>query len=94
MNIVTLGIKIFVVFALVIGAINLLPPGSQHPLPVEIGDSIALIFGYLYALNILLPVDTLFLVAGYAIAIKTFTKIVYPIVLWLLRQGQKAAGSA
>jgi len=66
-------------------AVALLPNGSDHPLPPELITATQTLYQWLYSLNGVLPVDTLAQVLGYAILIEIFTRLVWPIIFWVMK---------
>jgi len=92
MSLVTLGIWVAGVFALIVAGIALLPNGADHPLPPEIASAMINLYHWLYSLNNILPVDTLIKVVGIAVLLEIFTRIVYPLVFtfikWMSGSGQ------
>lgn len=81
--ILTYGIWLTAFITAFVAGINLLPSASQYPVPVEISQAIATIWGYLNAWNQILPIDTLFTVLYWGIIIRILTRIVYPGVFYI-----------
>jgi len=85
MSLLTLGIWIASVLGLLSAGIALLPDGSAHPLPQGVIDATQTLYVWLYSFNNIFPVDVLIQVVGYAVLIEIFTRIVYPLIFWLLK---------
>jgi len=85
MSLITLAIWITAVVAFLAAGIALLPNGSDHPLPPEIITATETLYSWLWSFNSIFPVDTLVQVLGYAVLIEIFTKILYPMVFWIIK---------
>jgi len=66
-------------------AVALLPSGADHPLPTEVITATQTLYTWLYSLNMVLPVDTLARVLGLAVLVDVFTRLVWPLILWIVK---------
>jgi len=74
----------FVAFltAFVVG-INFLPSASDYPVPLEIGQAITTLWGYLNSFNQILPIDTLFDILYLSILYQIIIRILWPSIFWV-----------
>jgi len=85
MSLLTLALWIAGVIAFVGTGLALLPAGADHPLPIEIITATQTLYTWLYSINNILPVDTLVTVLGYGVLIEIITRIIWPMVFWLIK---------
>jgi len=86
MNLLTKAIWIVGVALLIVAGFSLLPNASDFPLPTEYSTGLINAFAALKTFNRILPIDTLVIVLGFGILIKTTTKMLLPFILWTIKK--------
>jgi len=71
--------------AFIAAGIAILPNGSDHPFPAEVGDALVTLYQWLYSFNFLFPVDTLVQVLVLGILVDVFARFVWPIIFWVMK---------
>jgi len=72
------------VISSILASIALLPNASKYPVPTEFGLAFEVMRGYINALNEIMPIDTIFTIVTWSVIIMFVTKIVYPLIMWII----------
>jgi len=85
MSLITLGVWIGAFFVFMTGVWAVLPDAADYPFPNEFVEGIQAIYGYMYALNDILPIYELAVCAFVVIAFESATQIIWPAVMWIIK---------
>lgn len=85
MSLISTGLYVFGVMALLGILIALLPAGTDYPFPPQVATMLTTVIGYGMMFNTILPIQELLWAMKNGMMIAFFSRLIWPSAMWIFR---------